>query len=391
MHNGVRVSLEADEGGKETLSMRRRQYQHGSIRRKGKNWTLRYREYVYDSAMALKAINRTRVLIPANRTKSEARLEADKFMAQFGQISERPRTLATLSEFWEIHFTPNVISNLKPSTQSLYRTLAKTHLFPALGEKRLMEITRLDVQRLINSKRAAGYSPQTLAHLRNLLSKVFGSAVRWDMIPTNYASEIELPAMVRTRTARVLTQDEVSKLAGNLTEPALTIFMAGILLGLRIGELLALQVGDVDLTRASISIGRDVYRGKVGTPKTAAGARILPLPAGLLHRFKPVCDGKKPGDWIFPNACGTPLNDKNLMHRQIEPICDKLGIQRFGWHALRHTFSTFGGNSGIPMPVLQSLLGHTSAEITMRYTHPMEDAKRSAIDSLESQLWPAVA
>jgi integrase len=368
----------------------RRQYQHGSIRRKNKKWTLRYREYVYDPEGKIRAICRTRILLPASRPKSEARREADRFMARIGH-GERTRTMMTFSEFWESHFMPNVIANLKPSTQAFYSTLAKTHIAPIFGGEQLIDITRLDVQRFINSKRIENYSPKTLSSLRNLLSKAFGSAVRWELIQENPAKGIELPPMARKREARILKQDEITKLAGKLKEPVRTIVMAGLLLGLRIGELLALQVRDVDLLSARIHIRRDVYRGKVGTPKTAASVRTLPLPGAALPLLAFHCQGKNQDNWLFPNAAGNPFDDRGLIRRQVEPVCDELKIPRFGWHALRHTFSTYGGNSGIAMPVLQSLLGHTSAEVTMRYTHPLEAAQRIAIENLAQQLWPVVA
>jgi site-specific recombinase XerC len=78
--------------------------------------------------------------------------------------------------------------------------------------------------------------------------------------------------------------------------------------------------------------------------------------------------------WLFPNDAGNPYYDRNLLRRRVWPVCDQLSIPHFGWHSLRHTFTTYGGNSGVPLPVLQSLLGHTSMETTMIYTHPLLEA-----------------
>ena len=312
-------------------------------------------------------------------------------MAQGGFSSDRPRALVTFAEFWDGHFTPNLVTNLKPATQQLYRILGKTHLIPCFGNGLLVEITRLDIQRFINAKRTAGYSVQTLVHFRNLLSKIFGCAVKWGFLPTNPATEIELPPMVRKRKPRILTPEEISVLALELREPARTIFLAGALLGLRIGELLALQAGDIDLLAAQIHIRRDVYRGKVGTPKTQAGERTLPIPEALLPALAFHCQGKRPEEWLFPNAAGLPFDDRNLIRREVRPVCARLGIPRFTWHSLRHTFSTYGGNNGVAMPVLQSLLGHTSANVTMKYTHPLAASQREAIEQLALKLWPTVA
>jgi integrase len=78
------------------------------------------------------------------------------------------------------------------------------------------------------------------------------------------------------------------------------------------------------------------------------------------------------------------------MRRHLWPGCERLKLPRFGWHSLRHTFSTYNGNSGVAVPVLQSLLGHTSAETTMLYTHALEDKKRQAVEGLVRLLFPNV-
>jgi integrase len=95
-------------------------------------------------------------------------------------------------------------------------------------------------------------------------------------------------------------------------------------------------------------------------------------------------------EWVFPSEARTPYHDRNLMRRAIKPVCKGLEIAAFGWHSLRHTFSTYNGNIGVPMPVLQSLLGHAHAETTMLYTHPFESAQREAVEQLTTILFPNV-
>jgi integrase len=95
-------------------------------------------------------------------------------------------------------------------------------------------------------------------------------------------------------------------------------------------------------------------------------------------------------DWLFPSAAGTPLRDRNLLRRHLWPACAHLGLPRFSWHSLRHTISTLNGNAGVAVPILQSLLGHASAETTMVYTHPLEDVKRRVVEDLALLLFPNV-
>jgi integrase len=78
------------------------------------------------------------------------------------------------------------------------------------------------------------------------------------------------------------------------------------------------------------------------------------------------------------------------MRRHLWPACARLVIPRFGWHSLRHTFSTYNGNAGVAVPVLQSLLGHANPQTSMVYTHPFEDVKRLAVEDLGRLFFPNV-
>lgn len=93
---------------------------------------------------------------------------------------------------------------------------------------------------------------------------------------------------------------------------------------------------------------------------------------------------------VFPNSAGTIFDDRNLIRREVEPVCARLGIPRFSWHALRHTFSTIAENNRVPISVVQSLLGHTSASTTLLYTHGQDDAKQAALETVARVLFPSV-
>jgi len=375
--------------GKET-PMTRRRYQKGCLVQKGKNWVLRYREDVLNPDGTVGRIHRSLVL-GALRTKREAQRAADACLRKINDGSRQPQSGITLINFWDSYFEPEILPTLKYSTRNLYRILAAKHLLPALGNHKLCELARVHIQQFIGQKQREKYAPQTLAHFRNLLSKLFSTAMNWGWMEFNPAQNIGLPPMERTRSARILTPEELSKLTGVLAEPVRTILILGALTGLRIGELLALKVHDVDTTHARICVRRDVYRGQVGIPKTPGSERQVPLASPLIPVLQSWLSRRSANsDWLFPSAAGTPLRDRNLMRRHVWPACSRLGIPRFGWHSLRHTFSTYNGNAGVAVPVLQSLLGHANPETTMIYTHPLEDVKRRAVEDLALLLFPNV-
>ena len=375
--------------GKE-FPVARRRYQKGCLLKKGKNWVLRYREDILNPDGTVGRIHRS-VVLGIMRTKGEAARAADACLRKINDGRRQPLAAINLTDFWDSYFETEILPTLKYSTQKLYRILAAKHLLPMLGTHKLCDLSRMQIQTFIGQKQREKYAPQTLAHFRNLLSKLFSTAMNWGWMEFNPAQNIGLPPMERTRSARLLSLEEITKLPGVLAEPVRTIFLLGVLTGLRVGEILALKVQDVDTTNALVRVSRDVYCGRVGIPKTPGSERQIPLASPLIPILSHwLCMRPARSDWLFPSAAGTPLRDRNLLRRHIWPACAQLRIPRFSWHSLRHTFSTFNGNAGVAVPILQSLLGHASPETTMVYTHPLEDVKRQAVEDLARLLFPNV-
>ena len=371
--------------------MARRRYQNGCLFKRGKNWVLRYREDMLNPDGTVRRAHRSIVLGPLE-TKKEARRMAGTYLAQFNDGTRRAETAITLEDFWHGYFATDILPVLKFSTQEAYRYLANYHLLPCFGRQQLSEITRLDIQRLVGQKFRQGYAPKTLTHLRNLLSRIFQVAVSWGWLNDNLAHGITLPPMEARRQARLLTEDEIARLSQALDQPARTIFLTGILAGLRIGEILALRIEDLNLTSGWVNVRRNVYRGHVqDAPKTKRSERQIPLASLLIRAIQQWLERRPDGsDWLFPSEAGTPHRDRNLLRRKFDPVCKKLGVPRFNWHSLRHAFTTYNQNSGVPTPVVQSLLGHASAETTMIYTHPLAEAQRQAVEKLAGILFPNV-
>ena len=146
-----------------------------------------------------------------------------------------------------------------------------------------------------------------------------------------------------------------------------------------------------DLGASLLDVRRDYYRGHLQTPKTARSERQFKLPCFVVDTLKRYLGERvSKSDLLFPNAAGTIFDDRNLIRREVEPVCDRLGIPRFGWHTLRHTFSTIAENSRVPVSVVQSLLGHTSPSTTMLYAHAQDDAKQNALETVAGVLFPNV-
>lgn len=357
--------------------------------RNGKAFT-RYREDVLDSDGAVCRVQRCATLGEFPKKKDALRA-AEALLRPLNSGAFQPQMMIALAEFWERYFVLEMLPTLKHSTQKMYASLASKHLLPCFGKQKLSEIRPVQIQQFVVHKHRQGLSTRTVGHLRALLSKLFETAKSWGWLSLNPAHGAKLPPMERVRKSRVLASEEIGPLVQTLREPARTVFFVGVTLGLRIGELLALRLEDVDLERAKLYVRRDVYRGHVQSPKTRASERefdLSPLHVRWLREY--LLHRKIQSDWLFPSGAGTVLDDRTLLRREILPVCKRLALARFGWHALRHTFATIADNHGVPISVTQSLLGHTSVNTTLIYAHAQRDAKREAVAKVAGVLFSDV-
>ncbi len=374
--------------GKDNL-MARHGRQAGCLTRKGKVWIFRYREERFKADRSTLTVHRSVSFGAVNR--QEATRLRDDYIRRHGLAGNRPKAAMTLNEFWGLYFEPQIVSKKRPNTQKLYAHLFRNHLSPYFGTMKLSDITRYDVQAFVTRKVREGYSPQTIAHLRECLSKALGTAVLWGWLDDNAAKGVTMPRMERQRAARVLSPDEIAKVIEALREPARTMFALGVLLGLRVGELLGLQASDVDLDAGILYVRRSVCRGEIGPTKTACSERRFPLPPMVTDLLRDYLAHRTVQSvWLFPTREGNCHNDRTLFVRYVAPVIGKLGIPHFSWHSMRHTFLTYNGNVGVAMPVLQSLAGHTNAQTTLRYMQAFTDQKRDAIEQWARELFPTV-
>jgi integrase len=186
----------------------------------------------------------------------------------------------------------------------------------------------------------------------------------------------------------VLPPEQLNCLLEGLPEPSRSIAWLLVSTGIRIGELLALRWRDVDLPVGVLQVRRTLYEGHFDEPKTRAGIREVPLGAKgleILTGLRP--EGPNLDALAFSTKRGTPLSRRNLRNRQLDPVCEELEIPKIGWHSLRHANATIHDAVGTPLGTVQSLLGHSSSEITRgTYIHSLPAGAREAVQKVEDFL-----
>ena len=271
-----------------------------------------------------------------------------------------------------------------------------------LGRMRLQEVKPVHVRAAVDRVIEAGYAPRTVARVLMRLKALFREALRLELVARNPAEAIQVRLPKGEKAARALEPEEVARLL-EAAEASRSRDMALLLrlmleTGLRRGEALALQWGDVDLERGEVRVWR--AWAKVGskgafTPlKTPTAKRVVPLPLGLLRRLKArkeeLLERLNPEEVDGLHLVGgvKPV-DPDAFNHYLRRLAEKAGLGRVRVHDLRHTWATLALSRGIPLEVVSERLGHASPTITLNvYRHLLEEERRGYVLDLEDLLSP---
>ncbi len=371
--------------------MARRRYQKGSIRKRGKRnpvWQLQWwADYINPDGSLGRRRESTILGYASELTRRQAHKLAGEHLRPLNMGKVTPLSNLKLGEFVERHFIPNVLPTLKLSTRRRYHGTLNVHLLPAFGDTRLCDIGTLDLQRFVLQRMEHGLGWESCSHLRNLMSKIFATAKKWNFFPgDNPAQGVELPEKKPVREKRVLMAEQIARLLAQLRGPVRTMVLLAILTGLRVGEILALRWQDVDLDEGELRVVQAVYRGCLGSPKTRGSKRTIPLPQGVTLALRKLAHGMAPEGLVFPSRKGTVLNDTNLLLRVLKPAGKLIGAPWISWHTFRRTHATLLQLAGGSAKDAQAQLGHSQITTTLGiYTIPVPAHQREAVEKL-SQL-----
>lgn len=270
--------------------------------------------------------------------------------------------------------------SFKGSTYNSYGLILKRYLIPEFGAMQLTEITPRDVSQFIYGMFQSDHRSNTARNAKNCLSGILQHAASEDgYIKSNPARGVKVPTPEGEIPARVpdpFTFDErdhfetvVQKNSPILMYPMVVV---GFRTGLRIGELLALQVGDIDFFNGLIQVQRNISRGRITSPKSKASKRLVRMSPEVtaimkvqVRRVKELRLKNMWSDlqWIFPNPEGSYYTYSGIIkiwNRAVESS----GLRRRTPHDLRHTYATLRLSMGHPLPEVSKEMGHSTTRLT---------------------------
>jgi integrase len=362
---------------------------------------------------------------PEGMTPAKGRKEVERLAQEWEkeQKADYERTHAkeskdkiTLAAFVENHWWKDHVEDgtHTPSTISFYRHMTDDILEYFGPKKKLAQIDAEAVKRYIKfcnteakTKRGEPYSPTTTQHHFNTLRSILEYARRFRYIafdPCQDLSQKEKPKRTK-KQIDFLAPDEAKKFLNALeSEPLFWRTFMNVLIttGLRRGEAVGLQWGDIDADKKILKVQRNVTidknspnklhvgRTKTGEERTVpVSARVLSLLIDLKAKHQ-----QEFGTVMFPTAyifCSAADPFKPVYPteptRWQRKFVERHNLPKVSPHDLRHTAATLALEGGANLKQVQDLLGHSDPSTTMGfYAGLTEEAQRRTVDGIESIL-----
>jgi len=282
----------------------------------------------------------------------------------------------------------------KPSTVRGYRRSLEQQILPAIGNRRLADLTRQDIQGLADKWLEDGLSASAIGNRLDPLRSIYRRAIKRGEVVVNPTASLDLEAAGTRKAIRIATPVEAHGLLAALPADDRALWATAFYAGLRRGELLALRWSDIDLARSEIRVSRswDQKAGPID-PKSETSSRTVPLLAVLrdyLDQHK-LATGRDGEDLAFGRTATEPPVPSTVRIRALKSW-EAAGIESVvGLHDARHTFASTLIDAGTNPKAIQDYMGHSTIQMTFdRYGHLMpgrRDETRKQMDAyLESAL-----
>lgn len=303
----------------------------------------------------------------------------------------------------------------KASTIQTYRQTFKDYIDPVLGKRRVTDIQPQMMQKIINDMHKNGFSKSRINFVYVIFCGMFEQAQRNQLILNNPANAVVFPKFRKKaqNERRVMSLEEQKIFMEYARESKYyDFYVLAISTGMRVNEITALQWSDVDWNNRTINVsGTLVYSRKESrrfkdTPKTESSRREIPMIGNVENLLKDIRkrqlenkiklgkywkEEKGLENLVMTYECGGALWDSAIRVdiKSIVARINEAGIEfePITPHTFRHTFATRGLEQGIPLKVMQTILGHSSLAMTSDlYSHVLPDVKANEMKKLENVL-----
>ena len=295
---------------------------------------------------------------------------------------------------------------IEESTYDGYESLCKNHLIPYFKKTELSveRTTFRELQEFFdyeakrgNKKTGKGLSSKSLRDLRKILSMVFRSAKRDQLIFDNPCSYVKLPKQEQNEP-RVLTDEQLAEFLSKIKdEDIYPVIYITIVYGLRRSEVLGLKWDSIDYDNMTVSIIHTVVKGKKivekDRTKTESSRRTYPMNEEIKNIFLQLKEDEsinrekygsfyKENEYVFKWADGVPLRP-DFLTRKFKKLLEQNNMPDIRFHDLRHSCASLLASSGFQLKDIQEWLGHADIGTTANiYAHLFSERKVEILEKI---------
>jgi integrase len=275
-----------------------------------------------------------------------------------------------------------------PSVVRDYERDLENHVLPALGDRRLSDVRRRDVQVLVDDLVERGLSGSTVRNALDPLRRIFHRAVHRELVPFSPCQHLDVPRRTGRRD-RVASPAEAAALIAALPALDRALWATAFYAGLRMSELRALIWRDVQLDLGIIRVTRswDDVEGLQERGKSHNANRdvaLIPELRRILVQHK-LSTGRSDDDLIFGRTASEAAVRTTIRSRA-RRAWEAAGLEPITPHECRHTFGSMMAAAGVDVNERQRQMGHGSSAMMDRYTHGLEGSVARAGQQLQGWL-----
>lgn len=326
-----------------------------------------------------------------NRKKSmkrgfKTKREAEEWLQNFLATKQADFNML-FEDFLKIYYA-DMDTRLREHTMRTKKYVFDLKILPYFGKMKMNEITASDIRKWQSELIKQGYAPTYLKTISNQLAALFNYAVRYYDLPNNPCRKAGSMGKGKADEMNFWTKEEFDKFIDAIMnkQQSYMAFMTLFWTGIRIGELLALNVADVDFEKRTISImksyqrmgGRDV----ITEPKTPKSKRVIAIPQFLavdLQDYVNSMYGVQGEDRLFPIT-------KYYLEHEMQRGIKESGVKRIRIHDLRHSHASLLVEMGFSPLEIANRLGHEKIETTLNtYSHLYPDKQEQLADRLDKE------
>jgi integrase len=354
-------------------------------------------------------------------TEAKRRLDAKRREIERDGVPDQSVRAGTTVNAWAQTWLTEHEKRVRPKTYATDRSSMTRWVIPAIGKRRLDQLTPADVRRVTAAVEAAGRSSTTARYAQGVLMRALRAAMLEGHRVPERVLLVPAPAKAVHDRDALTYDDAVAVLKVASSRPDASRWVAALLQGMRQGECLGLTWSCVDLQAGTLDVSWQLQalpyadraagtfrvprgyeaRRLVGAmhlvrPKSATGRRVIPLVpwmAAALTAWREVAP-TSPFDLVWPTTDGGPVSDDvdraawyELLDSARVACVDEDGRgRRYLLHEARHTTATLLLEAGVSEHVITAIMGHSSIVTTRGYQHVSGALARRAMEDVATRL-----